>query len=134
MKKVTQKELDRLSRKKGHRVKRKMGAQKRPEPVATESDALSGAEPPEQPVPVSLPEPQNITVDMQPFAAMSASIAASNRNLEKLIERNTEAIEAFRDKLIEEKPIRSVAYRHTIKRDSNKFIEEVISTPMGKQE
>jgi len=54
MRQVSQKELERLKKKGGVKVRRKFGTKsKTPESVATESKALSGAEPTERPVPVS---------------------------------------------------------------------------------
>ena len=54
MKKMSQKELDRLGKKKGFTIKRKMGAQpKKPEPEVKDEIALSGAIEAEAPAPAS---------------------------------------------------------------------------------
>lgn len=133
MKTMSQKELDRLGKKKGFKIKRKMGVQpekKKPEPVVKDEVALSGAKAAEtvEPVP-ALP----LEVNMQPFAAMSASIAASNKNFAELIQKNTETIEAFRTQLAEKasQVKERVSWKHKVKRKDN-LIDEVISTPMEK--
>lgn len=129
MKKMTQQDLDRLGKKKGFKIKRKMGAQKKkPEPEVEVEVALSGAKAAEIDVPVpALP----LEVNMEPFAAMSASMAASNANFATLIQKNTETIEAFRLQLVEKaKEVKGrVPWRHKIKR-KDKLIDEVISTPI----
>ena len=131
MKKMTQKDLDRLGNKKGVKVRKKFGAQpKKPEPEVEDELALSGANAAEIEVPVpALP----MEVNMEPFAAMSASIAASNENFATLIQKNTETIEAFRAQLAEKASVVKgrVPWRHKIKR-KDKLIDEVISTPMEK--
>ena len=51
MRKVSQNEFDRLQKRKGVTVRRKMGAQKKPEPVVEDRKVLSGTRQPEKPVP-----------------------------------------------------------------------------------
>ena len=132
MKTMKQTDLDRLGRKRGVNIKRKMGVQpKKPEPEVEDEVALSGAETPEIETPApALP----LEVNMEPFAAMSASIAASNKTFEKIIQQNTETMEAFRVQLAEKKDDtrERVPWRHTIKRTDKNLIKEVISTPMEK--
>jgi hypothetical protein len=111
-----------------------MGAQpKKPEPEVEDEVALSGAKAAEAEVPAPALPPEPLQVNMEPFAAMSASIAASNQNFAQLIEKNTETIEAFRVQLAEKaKEVKGrVPWRHKIKR-KDKLIDEVISTPMEK--
>ena len=126
MKKMTEKELNRAKKRKGTKVKRKLGAQpKKLEPVVEDDLALSGAKLPEAPAPVlpaPAPSPAPV-IDPQPFAAMSASMASSGARMEKLVADNTKVLEAVLNK-------KSVAYRHTIKRTDKLLIKEVISTPM----
>jgi hypothetical protein len=129
-KKITQAELDKLRRKKGVSVKRKMGAQKKSEPVAKKDKAMSGAASAKQSAPVTAKQP----VDTKPYAAMAASIAVSQKNIEELIRQNTLVINDFRKKLMEDKPVQKVAYRHTVVRDRSNLIEEVISSPMETKE
>ena len=135
--KVSQQELDRLRRKKGVKIKRKLGtAPKKPEPVEV-SEAKSGATPTDMPVPASVPEPTPPpapVIDMQPFAAMSASMAASNVNITRLVENNTKVIEDFKTQLAEKsgEVRKRVSWRHKIKRDGFKLMEEIISSPMEK--
>jgi hypothetical protein len=133
MKKLSKKEIDKFGKKKGYKVRRKMGAQKKPEPVVEDIVSLSGDASDSQPAPAPAPVPieANVQMDTQPFAAMSASIAHSNRNMEKLIERNTEMMEAFKNQLIEQvsqAPKRS-SWRHKIKRDAHRMLDEIVSTP-----
>jgi len=134
-----------LRRKKGVKIKRKLGAQpvtEKPEPVTKDSDVTSGATPSKQPVPASIPTPPAPAptppapvVDMKPFAAMSASIAASNANTAKLIENNTKVIEEFKAQLAEKagEVKERVSWRHKIKRDGFKLMEEIISSPIGQR-
>lgn len=139
MKKISQQELDKLRRKKGVKVKRKLGT-KKPEPVAKRSGAESGAKQKVAPVPASKPKPvapaptpaPAPVIDMKPFAAMSASIATSNANIAKLVENNTKVIEDFKTQLAEKagEVKKRVSWRHRIKRDGFKLIEEIISSPM----
>ena len=141
MKVISKKELDRLRKKGGVKVKRHLGTkQKTPEPEVAASMPLSGSIPSKIPVPAlpnSIPVPEPIAapapvIDMKPFAAMSASIAASNANVAKLIENNNTVIENFRIQLTEKVPEvkERVSWRHRVKRDQFKLMEEIISTPM----
>jgi hypothetical protein len=132
MKTMTQKDLNRLGKKKGFKVKRKMGAQpKKPEPEVEVEDevALSGAETPEAEAPApALP----LEVNLEPFAAMSASNAARDAQMGAIIENNTKVIEGFQKQLagqVAAVPNR-VPWRHTIKRTDKNLIKEVISTPI----
>lgn len=126
MRTVDQKELDAFKRKKGFKVKRKMGAQKKkPGSEKKERKAESGAMLPEVPIPaspapVAAPVPAPI-IDMKPFASMSASIASSNARLEKVIANNTQALEKVANRA-------NASYRHKVKRDAKLLIDEVIST------
>lgn len=136
MKKLSQKELDKLRRKKGVSVKRKLGTKpKKPESEVKEPAAESGAVETAAPAPALpptvIPAPPT---DMKPYAAMSASIAASNANVAKLIENNTKVIEDFKAQLAEkaDKTGKRVSWRHRIKRDGFKLMEEIISSPMEK--
>ncbi len=132
MKKMTQKDLDRLGEGRGVKVRRKMGVQpKKPELDVEVEDAvaMSGVETPEIEAPApALP----LEVNIEPFAAMSASMTASNANFATLIEKNTETIDAFRAQLAEQagQVKGRVPWRHTIKRGEKQLIKEVISTPM----
>jgi hypothetical protein len=132
MKKVSQAELDKLRRKKGVKVKRKLGT-KKPEPEVKEPAAESGAVETATPAPALPPTilaaPQT---DMKPYAAMSASIAASNANVAKLIENNTKVIEDFKAQLAEKagETKKRVSWKHKIKRDGFKLMEEIISSPI----
>jgi hypothetical protein len=133
MKKVTQKELDRIAKKKGIKIKRKFGAQpEKPEPEVKEEDALSGVDLSETSTPAPASPPEPLQLAPEPFAAMSASIAASNANTEKLIENNTKALENFRIQLAEQAANvpKRVPWRHTVKRTDKQLIKEVISTPI----
>ena len=149
MKTMSQKDFDRLGKKRGVKVKRKMGAQpKKPESEVEDEVALSGAKAAEAVVPApALPrtvpegfvETSNdndhthiVPVPVQ-HAAMSASMAASDKNFATLIQKNTETIEAFRAQLAEKASVvkERVPWRHKIKR-KDKLIDEVISTPMEK--
>ena len=132
MKKMTQKELDRLGKKKGFKVKRKLGAQpKKPEPDVEikDEEALSGADLPEIEAPApALP----LEVNMEPFAAMSASNAVRDAQMQELVNNNTQAIKDFQVQLAEQVAVvpNRVPWRHTIKRTDKNLIKEVISTPM----
>jgi len=135
MKKISQQDLDRLRRKKGVKIKRKLGAQpvaEKPEPVTMDGEVKSGATPSEQPVPASIPTPPAPApapvIDMQPFAAMSASVASSNARLEKVVANNTKALERLADSASEVR--QNVPYRHKVKRTAKLLIDEIISTPM----
>lgn len=126
MKTMSKKDFDRLSKKKGYKIKRKMGAQKKPEPEVKDEVALSGAKATETAVPVPALSPE------QPMAAMSASMAARDSQLETVIENNTKAIEKFQAQLarqVVETPKR-VSWRHKVKRTDKLLIDEVISTPI----
>jgi len=131
MKKMTQKDLDRLGKGRGVKVRRKMGAQpKKPELDVEVEDAvaMSGVETPEIEAPApALP----LEVNMEPFASMSASMTASNANFATLIQKNTEVIEAFRVQLAEKKEeVKGhVPWRHTVKRGKDKLIDYVDSVP-----
>jgi len=141
MRKVTETELNRMKKRGGVKVKRRLGT-KKPEPEVTENAALSGAKEseavlpaPALPVPEPVPEPALAPViDMKPFAAMSASIAASNANVAKLVENNTRVIEDFKTQLAEKagQVKKRVSWRHRVKRDQFKLMEEIISIPMEK--
>ncbi len=136
-----------MKKKGGVKVKRHLGT-KKPEPEVTEDKALSGAKESEAAVPapalpISAPIPAPISapisvpapvIDMKPFAAMSASIAASNANVAKLIENNTKVIENFKIHLAEKagNVKKRVAWRHKVKRDQFKLMEEIISIPIEK--
>lgn len=131
MKTVSQKELDRLKKKGGVSVKRKLGTKKKQakkkqgkssETVATESEALSGAVPPERPAPAQL--------DTKPFAAMTASMAAHNASMEKLIEHNTLALMRFTEKVEQMKPRERKPWRAKVRRTKDKLIDEVDIIPM----
>jgi len=134
MKKLSQQELDRFGKKKGFAVRRKMGAQqKKPEPEVEDDVALSGAKAAEAEVPTpALP----LEVNMEPFAAMSASMKASDANFAILIQKNTETIEAFRTQLAEKPEDLSKwqmadFIRHKVNRKNN-LIDYVDSIPMMK--
>lgn len=134
MKKMTQKELDRLGKKKGFKVKRKLGAQpKKPEPEVEVKDeeALSGADLPEIEAPApALP----LEVNMEPFAAMSASNAVRDAQMQQLVNNNTLAIETFQKQLatqVAAVPNR-VPWRHKVKRTDKGLIDYVTSTPQEK--
>ena len=132
MKTMKQADLDRLGKKKGFKVKRKMGVQpKKPEPEVEDEVALSGARAIEAEIPA--PALPVAPVESEAFASMSASMAASNANVEKLIANNTATIEAFRAQLAEQagQVKGHVPWRHKIKRTEKLLIDEVISTPMG---
>ncbi len=145
MRTVTEKELGRLKKRGGVKVKRRLGT-KKPEPEVKEAAALSGAKAPEavlpapalpipEPVAVPTPEPTPAPIiDIKPFAAMSASIAASNANVAKLVENNTRVIEDFKTQLADKagEVRKRVAWRHKVKRDSFKMMEEIISIPIEK--
>ncbi len=141
MRTVSAKELAGLKRKGGVHVKRRLGT-KKPEPEVDNTAALSGAKEPEIPAPASpvpAPAPTPVAapapvIDMKPFAAMSASIAASNANIVKLIENNTNVIKDFRVQLAEKagEVKKRVPWRHKIKRDGFKLIEEIVSYPIEK--
>ena len=129
MKKMTQKDLDRLGKKKGFKVKRKMGAQpKKPEPEVEEEVALSGAEATEIETPApALP----LEVNMEPFAAMSASNAVRDQQMQALVENNTKVIEGFQKQLAEQVATapKRVPWKHKIKRTDRGLIDYVTSTP-----
>jgi hypothetical protein len=125
MRTVSQVELKRL-KKKG-KVRKKMGAQptKKPEPVATVGEGMSGS------VPTELPTPALTPVPVEQTASMSASMEYRDGLLEGLIENNTKAIDTFRLALTEQKPRAGISYRHKVNRDvKTSLIDEVISTPM----
>lgn len=129
MRKVSQNEFDLLQKRKGVTVKRKMGAQKKPESVVEDRKVLSGTRQPEKPVPalpaVSTPKP---------MASMTASMAARDAQLKLVIENNTKVIREFKTQLatqVAAKPVR-VSWRHKVKRTEKLLIDEVISTPMEK--
>ena len=134
MKKMTQKDLDRLGKKKGFKVKRKLGAQpKKPEPEVEVEDevALSGAETPETEAPApALP----LEVNMEPFAAMSASNAARDSQMQAIIENNTAVIEGFQKQLAEQVAVvpNRVPWKHKVKRTDKGLIDFVTSTPQEK--
>ena len=133
MKKMTQQDLDRLGKSRGVKVRRKMGAQpKKPELDVEVEDAvaMSGVETPEIEAPApALP----LEVNMEPFAAMSASMATSDKNFQALIVNNTKALDDFRTQLAEKKGLNKWQeadfIRHKVKR-KDKLIDYVDSTPM----
>lgn len=129
MRQISEKELERLRKKGGVDVKRRRGKKKKSEPVATESKALSGAEVTERSAPALTPAP---AIDMQPFAAMAASMAVRDADLKDVITNNTRAIERFKSELnATNKPAKPVAYRHKVVRDkSSSLIDYVDSIPM----
>lgn len=137
MKTMSQKDFDRLGKKRGVNVRRKMGVQpKKPEPEVEDEVALSGAKAAEAEVPVPALPPAPLEVNMEPFASMSASMTASNANFATLIEKNTETIEAFRVQLTEKTDLSKWQaadfIRHKVKR-KDKLIDYVDSIPMMKK-
>jgi len=125
MKTMSQKDFDRLGKKRGVKVKRKMGAQpKKPEPDVKVDDAvaLSGVETPETKTPAPA---------LQPAASMSASTAARDAQLEMVISNNTKVIQKFQAQLVAQLSAvkKRVAWRHKVLR-KDQLIDEVISTPI----
>jgi len=127
MKTVSEKELSRMKKRGGVKMKRRLGTKQKPEPVATDDIGLSGSVPTEQPVPAPAP-----VIDMQPMAAMAASMAARDAQLETVIVNNTKAVDKFRTQLTEQanKVKKKVSWRHKIKRSDKLLIDEVISSPI----
>jgi hypothetical protein len=133
VKQISEKDLTRMKKRGGVKVKRKLGtATKKPEPeIKEEGLDLSGSDSTNLPTAPASPVP-----DTKPYAAMSASIAASNASMEKLVDNNTQAIRDFGVKLAALKPAeksiwqKSDFIRHKVKRGKDKLIEYVDSTPM----
>ena len=134
VKKVTEAQLKRM-KKKG-KVRKKMGAQpekERLEPVAPETEGMSGSEGTERPAP-TLPEPDT------GMAAMSASMEMRDKLLTGLVENNTRAIQEFGEKLATLKPAelskfqRADFVRHQVVRDKQtSLIDYVDSIPMERK-
>jgi len=128
MKTVSAVELKRL--KKRGKVRRKLGAQperEKPEPVVKDDEGMSGSVSAERPAPALVNEP---AIDMQPFASMAASMAASQASVEILIGNNTKVMQQFREDLAEiKKPRHRVPWEHTVKRTDKGLINKIISIP-----
>ena len=131
MRQVSEKELTRMKKRGGTKVKRRLGTgTKKPEPeIKEEGLDLSGSDSTNLPtVPASPP-------DTKPYAAMAASVAASNASMEKLVDSNTLAIVTFAKKLDSMKPADKSIWqkadfiRHKVKR-KDKLIDYVDSIPM----
>jgi hypothetical protein len=106
--KVSQRELKSRERK-GARVKRQMGA----------------AEPVEKPVAAPKPE-------VQPHAAMAASLEASDANQRAtniLLARNTEIIAEFGKSLAKAATREPSPYTFDIERDDDKLLKRVLARP-----
>jgi hypothetical protein len=125
-------ELNRMKKRGGVKVKRKLGTgKKKPEPeIKEEALALSGANS------TKLPSAPALTPAPVPHAAMSASVAASDEQMSMLVENNTKAIQNFSKKLESLKPAEKSIWqkadfiRHKVKRLESKLIDYVDSIPM----
>ena len=119
MKTVSKKELDRLRKRGGVKVKRHLGTkQKTPEPEVAASVPLSGSIPSKTPVPASAPE-----LDLKPFASMAASMAVRDAHLEEVIANNTRVVENFRREVTElNKPRKRVPWDAFIHRDKKNLL------------
>lgn len=131
MREVSKTELKRL-KKKGN-VRKKMGAQpekERPEPVAKDSEGMSGSAVAEQPVPV-LPEPAPEPAPV-PHAAMAVSNAARDAAFESMVANNTQVINDFKDSLaLVAKPRKRVPWDHDLIRDEKTgLLKKIRSTPL----
>ena len=132
MRQVSEKELARMKKRGGTKVKRRLGTgTKKPEPeIKEEGLDLSGSDS------TNLPTAQASPPDTKPYAAIASSMAASNASMEKLVDNNTIAIGAFGKKLEALKPAELSKWqkadfiRHKVKRLENKLIDFVDSVPM----
>lgn len=132
MRTVKADELNRMKKRGGVKVKRKLGTgKKKPEPeIKEEALALSGANTTE------LPSAPALTPEPKPYAAMAASMAASNEQMTILVASNTKMIKDFGKKLETLKPSEKSIWqkadfiRHKVKRLESKLIDYVDSVPM----
>lgn len=131
-KKVSKTELNQLRRKKGVKVKRRMGSQpatEKPGPQLADSGAKSGAKPSDAAVPASDDKPKKAS-SSKPYAAMAATIAASHAQTQAIIEENTKTMRSFRDSMTEmTKPRKRVPWDATVHRNKNGLIERVRLEP-----
>lgn len=115
-------------------MKRRLGTEKLESDVE-DSSVVSGIAKAEAPAPASLPEapPEAppAVLDMQPFAAMAASLAARDAQLEVVIENNTRVVQEFKKSLVDmTKPRKRVPWDHDLIRHDNGLLKKVRSTPV----
>jgi hypothetical protein len=133
MRTISTKELTRMKKKGGVKVKRRLGTKsKKPESEAEDTKVLSGPEPSETPVPALPPVP---ALDTQAIASMAASMAARDAHMEAIVTNNTRVIEKFKKDL--QKPEKLTAFqradfvRHKVVRDKKSNLMDYIdSIPM----
>jgi len=130
MRQVTKEQLTRMKKRGGVKVKRRLGTGKLESDVK-DSSVVSGIAKAETPAPASLPEAPPAVPDLQPMAAMAASLAARDAQLELVIENNTRVVKEFKNSLAEmSKPRKRVPWLHKINRTDKGLIDNVLSSPV----
>lgn len=113
-------------------MKRRLGTGKL-ESDAEGSSVLSGIEEAKAPAPASLPEPPPppAVPDFEPMAAMAASLAARDAQLQAVIENNTRVVQDFKKSLVNiAKPRKRVPWLHKVNRTDKGLIDNVLSSPV----
>jgi len=126
MKKMSQKDFDRLQKKKGMKVKRKMGATNKPGPVVEDEVASSGAKLSEAPAPALMPVLEKMGQILERMDAREAPVTKASVELP-----TTMPARVFPEQRVVQAtivPDAPRAWTHETHRDKRGFMKQIVST------